>query len=650
MMNATRTGQLNILLVEDNEDDFLIVRDLLRDTDPERYALEWAETYESGLEAIRAQRHDLILLDFRLSNRTGLELLEETRSVSPRAPVILMTGQGDYDIDIQAMQAGATDYLVKDRLDADLLERAIRYAIERQKSAEALRASEDRYRTFVENSTEGIWRFELEQPLPTDRSETEQIAHLDRYAYVAECNAAMARIYGFERASDVLGSRFGDFHSTAVSGDDDYLRRLIRNQYRLVTAEVFVHGRHGQPKCVLHSLIGVVENGLLRRIWGSQNDITERQRSENAQAQLAAIVESSDDAIFSKTLDGLIVTWNKAAEALYGYTAQEVMGQPVSLLSPFQRPEQIKSVQERIRRGERIPQFESLNRHKDGRLIDVSLAVSPIINAAGDVTGSSSIVRDISEQKRAETRLQKSEANLAAAQRIAHFGSWELDLSDGDDINANPLRWSDESFRIFGYEPGSVPVTNELFFRAVPPEEQQAIQQAVATAVAARGNYSLVHRVLRPDGEERIVRETAQFFEGTGDGQPPRLVGTVHDITEQRQAEEHIRFNALLLSQVRNAVVASDLTGIITYWNNFAEALYQWKAEEVLGKNHHGCVGASAGSRVRETDLEPNRRNGPLGRRILGAAQRRQHLSRLCRGHSLRGRVRRRFRLCGRQH
>jgi PAS domain S-box-containing protein len=357
MKDTMTTEPLDILLVDDNEDDFKIVRDLLRDVDAGGFVLEWVETYEDGLEAIRARRHDLILLDFRLSNRTGLELLEETGSVSPRAPVILMTGQGDHDIDVQAMRAGAADYLVKDRLDADLLERAIRYAVERQKSAEALRASEDRYRTFVTNSTEGICRFELELPLPTDLSETEQIAHLNRYAYVAECNETMARIHGFEHASDIIGKRFEEFVPIGRESEDNYLPRFIRDRYRLVNSESFVYDHHGQPKYVLHNLTGVVENGHLHRIWGSQNDITERKRSENAQAQLAAIVESSDDAIFSTTLDGLIVTWNKAAEALYGYSAREMTGQPVWRLNRYNAPKEMNSILERVRRGERVAQF-----------------------------------------------------------------------------------------------------------------------------------------------------------------------------------------------------------------------------------------------------------------------------------------------------
>ncbi len=584
-MNMTPVDPIRILLVEDSEDDYLIVRDLLRDIDAGRYALEWAETYEEGLGAIRAQRHDLILLDYRLSDGTGLELLQETQAVAGRAPVIFMTGQGDHDVDVQAMQAGATDYLVKDRLNADLLERVIRYAVERQKSAEALRVSEDRYRTFVENSTEGIWRFELEQPLPTDRPEPEQIAHLDRYAYVAECNDAMAHIYGFERAVDLVGIRFGEFLWSNEVSEDNFPRRLIRNGYRLVSDEAFEYDRHGQPKYILHNLIGVVEKGLLYRIWGSQSDITERRQAELAQAQLAAIVEASSDAIISTTLDGLIVTWNKGAETVYGYTAQEVTGQPISGVMPADYSGEMDGIIERVGRGEWVDSFDTVRLHKDGRRIDTSVSVSPLVDALGRVNGTSSISRDISKQKQTETRLRQSEANMAAAQRIAHFGSWELDLGNMDDLSANPLLCSDETFRIFGYEPGQVPVTTEFFFRGVPPEDQQAIQQTVAAAVAQRQGYSLVHRVRCPDGEERIVRETGQFFEGETSGQSPRLVGTVHDITEQRRTEEHTRFTALILSQVRNAVIATDLAGCVTYWNQYAETLYQWTADEAIGKN-----------------------------------------------------------------
>ncbi len=576
---------LHILLVEDNEDDYVIVRDLLRDIDSQKFTLEWASSYEDGLTAVQAVCHDLILMDFRLSYHTGLELLQETQMVSRRAPVIFMTGQGDYETDVQAMQSGAADYLVKDRLDADTLERAIRYAVERQKSAEALRAGEERYRTFIKNSTEGIWRFELEPPLSTAWPEKEQLAHLCRYGKVAECNDAVAHLYGYSCAEDVLGVSFGELLSLDTLGHSEYLSAFARSQYESASFEAFAIDRQGRSKCILHTLAGVVENKFLHRIWGTLGDITERKRAETAQADLAAIVASSDASIVSYTLDGTVVTWNKGAEAIYGYAASEIIGQPIDLMVPSDRKEELHSLLSAIRHGRSVPTFETTRICKDSACIDVSLSISPIVNARGEVTGGSAVSHDISARKAAEKGLQASEANMAVAQRLAHFGSWELELGDRQQINANPLRWSDETFRIFGYAPGSVAVTNDLFFQAVPEEDRLVIEQAVAAAVAGQQSYSFVHRILRPNGEERIVHEIAELLEADECGQPPKLIGTVHDITDQRRAEEHIRFQGLLLSQVRNAVIATDLAGQIVYWNSFAETLYQWKAEEVVGRN-----------------------------------------------------------------
>src|SRR5439155_24765239 len=96
--------------------------------------------------------------------------------------------------------------------------------------------------------------------------------------------------------------------------------------------------------------------------------------------------------------------------------------------------------------------------------------------------------------------LQRSEEHLAAAQRITHCGSWELDLANLDDIDRNPLRWSDEVFRIFGYEPGGIEVTNESFFRAVHPDDRERIRIAVAAALEHGTTYSIDHRIVRPDG------------------------------------------------------------------------------------------------------------------------------------------------------
>jgi PAS domain S-box-containing protein len=192
---------------------------------------------------------------------------------------------------------------------------------------------------------------------------------------------------------------------------------------------------------------------------------------------------------------------------------------------------------------------------------------------------------NITERKRTEEALRASEANMAAAQRIAHFASWEMDLTNANDVDANPLRWSDEMFRIAGYEPGAVKVSNELFFCLVPEEEHELIRQAVAGAIRERREYSIVHRLIRPNAEERIVHERAQISFDEKTAQPLKMVGTVQDITEQRRAEESIRLQAHMLDSVGEAVIATDPGGQITYANRFAGELYGWAPAEIIGQN-----------------------------------------------------------------
>jgi two-component sensor histidine kinase/CheY-like chemotaxis protein len=149
---------VRVLLVEDDADDYVLTRDLLAEVRGTRFNLEWLASYDAGLEAIRRGQHDVYLLDYRLGERNGLELLREAIQGGSRAPMILLTGQGDREIDLEAMRAGAADYLTKGRIDAALLERSIRYAIERKQTEEALRGMQDELERRVQERTAELAR------------------------------------------------------------------------------------------------------------------------------------------------------------------------------------------------------------------------------------------------------------------------------------------------------------------------------------------------------------------------------------------------------------------------------------------------------------------------------------------------------------
>lgn len=162
-------------------------------------------------------------------------------------------------------------------------------------------------------------------------------------------------------------------------------------------------------------------------------DLGDHQRAERLERRLASIVESSDDAIVSKDLNGVIATFNKGAERLFGYFAEEVIGKPVMILIPEDRQDEEVGILERIRRGERVDHFETVRRRKDGSLVSVSLTISPITDEFGKIIGASKIARDITDQKRREEQIallareadHRTKNLLALAQATVHLSQGE---------------------------------------------------------------------------------------------------------------------------------------------------------------------------------------------------------------------------------
>ncbi len=208
-----------------------------------------------------------------------------------------------------------------------------------------------------------------------------------------------------------------------------------------------------------YSKIQCVEERNVGRVW-SFRDITERKQAQEAEAHLAAIVESSDDAIISKDLNSIITSWNRGAERLFGYTAQEAIGQSVTMLMPPERFDEEVGILERIRRGESIDHYETVRRRKDGTLLQISLTVSPLTDRNGRIVGASKIAHDISERKQAEAEreqllaseshaLERAEAEARMKDEFLASLSHELRTPLNAIFGwANILRTSDDSVEI----------------------------------------------------------------------------------------------------------------------------------------------------------------------------------------------------------
>ncbi|HEX9174151.1 MAG TPA: EAL domain-containing protein [Telluria sp.] len=259
-------------------------------------------------------------------------------------------------------------------------------------------------------------------------------------------------------------------------------------------------------------------------------DLARTRQAEQAALQLAAIVTSSDDAIIGKTLDGAVVSWNAGAERMYGYSADEMIGQPLAVLSPPELADEVPVIMERLQRGERIQHLDTVRVRKDGRRIDVSLTISPIRDAAGVVTGASAIARDISERKRAEKALRASEARIRRLVDANIVGIFIGDLS-GRVSEAN-----DAFLELSGYSRDEVLADTFRWTNMTPPQYRAADRHAIQELRETGRCTPYEKEYIRKDGSLVPVLSASALFEESQD----EGVSFVLDLTERKRAEARV--------------------------------------------------------------------------------------------------------------
>ncbi len=231
LQTRPNTEQLNILLVDNDEDDYILTRDLLAEIETLDIELEWLSAYDEALEAMQQHQYDVCLVDYRLGARNGIELIREAQMRNCQAPLILMTGHGSHDVDMAAMQAGAADYLVKGQVDAALLERSIRYAIERKRWEIATRRAHDELEKWVEERTSELSKANdmlREEIAERQRLEKQVQESLKRRARQVQTSTEVAQEIAATPNLDVLfgevvnlvQKRFGYYHAHVYTVED----------------------------------------------------------------------------------------------------------------------------------------------------------------------------------------------------------------------------------------------------------------------------------------------------------------------------------------------------------------------------------------------------------------------------------------------
>ena len=258
-----RSDPLRVLLVEDDEDDFVLTQSMLLANGRTRFDLDWEQSYTAALDAVRVASHDLYLVDYRLGEHTGLDLVRTAWGSDPPAPVILLTGQDDYAVDMEATALGVTDYLVKGTIDAPSLERTIRYAVRQHQAMVDLRRSEERYAVAVRATNDGIWDWDLT---------TQRVHFSERWktllGYADLSSDQTAAWFELVHPDDL--ERLRHEIEGSVAGTSPY----FENEHRIR------HGDGGWRWVLCRGLVTCDATGAPARITGSLSDITERRNAE----------------------------------------------------------------------------------------------------------------------------------------------------------------------------------------------------------------------------------------------------------------------------------------------------------------------------------------------------------------------------------
>jgi PAS domain S-box-containing protein len=298
-------------------------------------------------------------------------------------------------------------------------------------------------------------------------------------------------------------------------------------------------------------------------------------------AHFAAIVDSSDDAIVSKDLSGIIESWNKSAERIFGYTSEEAIGQSILLIIPPDLRHEEEAILARLRQGLRVEHFETTRRHKDGSLIDISLTISPILDEKGKVIGASKIARDIRIHKQAQRAIAESQNRLAIM--LGSIGDAVLATdTQGRVTFVNPV-----GEKVLGYTHSEL-IGRQLeeVFRIVNEETRRPAENPVDRVMRDGGVVGLANHtvLLRPDGKEVPIDDSAAPIHDA-DGQLVGVVLVFRDVTEKRRTARIAALLSDIVSSSDDAIISKDLSGTIMSWNEAAERLFGYTAQEVIGQS-----------------------------------------------------------------
>ena len=403
-----------ILVVDDHE---LVRRGIcsILATDPNLSVCAEAVDGRDAVQKARTERPDLVVMDISMPNMNGLDAAREIKGILPATEIVMVSQHDSAEMVRQAFKAGARGYVMKSSISSDLLSAIANVnndkslvkgtvtdvnhdaqeILSRTAALEkALRENEERLRLARMIMRVGTFEWNFKTEVNHWTTEMEAIYGLGPGESPGTISAWLAMIHPEDREEALR----------AINGA--VLEGGFEREWRIIWPDGSVHWILCRAS-VLKDIVGEPE-----RLIGVNIDITDRMEMERVTSLLAAIVDSSDDAIISKNLEGTITSWNQGAERIFGFTAAEAIGKSITLIIPQDRRDEETGILNRLKRGERIDHFETVRLRKDGTKLDISITISPVKDRSGRITGASKVARDITEKKKFERALRENQERL----------------------------------------------------------------------------------------------------------------------------------------------------------------------------------------------------------------------------------------------
>jgi PAS domain S-box-containing protein len=475
-------------------------------------------------------------------------------------------------------------------------------SVQRARAVRDLRESDERYRAFIANSSEAIWRFELERPIPVNLPEDEQIEMLFEYGYLAECNDAMARIYGYKTADQIIGARVGDLLPASDPKNIEHLRAFRRSGFNLTDSESHEVDRRGNTRYILNNLTGIVENGAVVRAWGTQRDITDRKRAEQAlresEERLRRISEATQDSIWEIDLKTNSLWWSERARPLFGSRPGDL--QP-GLQDWFDRihPDDAQRVKvrfEKFMRDEDCNWFDEYRfRRPDGSYVYILDQAQKFYDESGTPILIAGAMSDITARVQAEQALRASEERYRLLTEISPDG---VMIADED----GTIHLANQSMQLMlDVEPEQVIGRN--LFDFFPPRCVAQYRDCLADLLRRNLPESQLEvAFLRDDGRTLPVEISAVPFDWNGRQYAQYII---HDISGRKKAErereglhkeiesERNRLKQILEQLPVGVAIAEAPSGRLIFNNREAASLWRHPllpSDDYQGYSQYGAL------------------------------------------------------------